>query len=413
MKSTWKVRVALALNFFVFAILLNTVGIVIGRVIADYGVAGTTAATLEAFKDLSIAAASFLVASYVPRFGYRRTMLLGLMAVMLASILVAAVTGFWVTPVLYATIGVSFALMKTAVYSTIGLITESQAQHTGLMNTLEGIFQVGAMSGPLLFAFMIDFSRWTDTYWILAVLILIALVLMWFTRLDEHEIEEHAAEAGLIEMLKLLKQPLVWTFVVCAWLYVMIEQSFATWLPRFHEQIFGLSAALAAGFMSFYFGSIALSRFVAGYLAKRVPWIALQLTYLALAFAVTLTVVLLTSEGDPATVTRWTEAPRLAFLFAMVGFFLGPIYPTISSIVLTKMPMAQQAAMTGLIIIFSALGGTTGSLITGRLTDVLNTHDAFYFPLIPIALLSVMLLLYKRLADRAPDAGVSHEEPPT
>ncbi len=406
MRSTWNVRVALALNFFVFAILLNTVGIVIARVIEDYGVAGATAATLEGFKDLSIAAASFLLASYVPRFGYRRTMLAGLMAVMLASVLVAAVTGFWVTPVLYATIGVSFAFMKTAVYSTIGLITETPAEHTGLMNVLEGIFQVGAMSGPLVFAFMINLSRWTDTYWVLATLILIALVLMWFTRLEEHEIEEHATEAGFVEMLKLLKRPIVWTFVVCAWLYVMIEQSFGTWLPRFHEQIFGLSAAVASGFMSFYFGSIALSRFAAGLLSKRVPWIVLQLTYLALAFAVTLTVVLLTSDGNPAPVERWLDAPRLAFLFSVVGFFLGPIYPTISSIVLTKMPKSQQAAMTGLIIIFSALGGTTGSLVTGRLTDILNTHDAFYFPLVPIALLAGMLVLYKRLADRVDDTGV-------
>jgi len=404
MKSTWKIRVALALNFFVFAILLNTVGIVIARVIEDYGVAGTTAASLEAFKDLSIAAASFLVASYVPRIGYRRTMIVGLMGVMVASALVAAVTGFWVTPVLYATIGVSFALMKTAVYSTIGLITKSQAEHTGLMNTLEGIFQVGAMTGPLIFAFMINFYRWTDTYWFLAALIFIALVLMWFTQLDEHEIEEHAAEAGFIEMLKLLKQPIVWTFVICAWLYVMIEQSFGTWLPRFHEQIFGLSAAVASGFMSFYFGSIALSRFVAGYLSKRVPWIVLQLTYLALAFGVTLIVVLFTSEGNATEVTSWLDAPRLAFLFSIVGFFLGPIYPTISSIVLTRMPKSQQAAMTGLIIIFSALGGTTGSLVLGRLTDSLNTHDAFYFPLIPIALLALMLMPYKRLSDRSGEA---------
>jgi FHS family glucose/mannose:H+ symporter-like MFS transporter len=401
MRSTWKIRIALALNFFVIAILLNTVGIVIARVIEDYGVSGAQAASLEAFKDLSIAGASFLLASYVPRFGYRRTMLLGLMAVMLASMLVASVTGFWVTPVLYATIGISFALMKTAVYSTIGLIAETQSQHTGLLNNLEGVFQVGAMSGPLLFAFMIGFSRWTDTYWLLATLILIALVLMWFTRLDEHEIEEHAEEAGLLEMLKLLKRPIVWTFVICALLYVMIEQSFGTWLPRFHEQIFGLSAAVASGFMSFYFGSIALSRFVAGYLVKRVPWIVLSLTYLSLAFVVTLAVVLLTSEGEPETITSWLLAPRLAFLFSMVGFFIGPIYPTVSSIVLTKMPKTQQAGMTGLIIIFSALGGTTGSLITGRLTDILNTHDAFFFPLVPIALLALTLLPYKRLADRA------------
>ncbi len=405
MRSTWKVRVALALNFFVFAILLNTVGIVIARVIEDYGVSGARAASLEAFKDLSIAGTSFLLASYVPRFGYRRTMLVGLTAVMLASMLVASVTGFWVTPVLYAAIGISFALMKTAVYSTIGLITESQAEHTGLMNNLEGVFQVGAMSGPLVFAFMINFRRWTDTYWLLATLTLVALVLMWFTRLDEHEIEEHAEEAGFLEMLKLLKRPIVWTFVICALLYVMIEQSFGTWLPRFHEQIFGLSAAVASGFMSFYFGSIALSRFVAGVLVKRIPWIVLSLTYLALAFVVTLAVVLFTSEAQPEMVTSWLEAPRLAFLFSVVGFFLGPIYPTINSIVLTKMPKAQQAAMTGLIIIFSALGGTTGSLITGRLTDILNTHDAFFFPLIPIALLALMLLPYKWFADRHADGG--------
>jgi fucose permease len=233
---------------------------------------------------------------------------------------------------------------------------------------------------------------------------------MWFTQLDEHDIEEHAAEAGFVEMLKLLRQPIVWTFVICAWLYVMIEQSFGTWLPRFQEEIFGLSAALASGFMSFYFGSIALSRFVAGFLSKRVPWIVLQLTYLGLAFTVTLVVVLLTTDMAPRVVTSWFEAPRLAYLFAVVGFFLGPIYPTISSIVLTRMPKAQQAGMTGLIIIFSALGGTTGSLILGRLTDTLNTHDAFYFPLIPIALLALMLLPYKRLSDRVGTQGEAGTE---
>ena len=46
MRTTWKIRIALALNFFVFAILLNTVGIVIARVIEDYGVSGGQAATL-------------------------------------------------------------------------------------------------------------------------------------------------------------------------------------------------------------------------------------------------------------------------------------------------------------------------------------------------------------------------------
>jgi len=405
MASTWKVRISLALNFFVFAILLNTVGIVIARVQADYGVTGTLASSLEAFKDLSIAVTSFLVASYVPRFGYRRTMIVGLIAVMAACMLVAALTGFWVTPILYATIGVSFALMKTAVYSTIGLITNGQQEHTGLMNTMEGIFQVGAMTGPLIFAAMISASHWSNTYWVIAGMTFLALVLLWMTPLDESEVQEHLEEAGFLEMIKLLKRPIVWTFVACAWLYVMIEQSFGTWMPSFHEHVFGLSAAAASGFMSFYFGSIALSRFVAGYLSKHISWFKLQMTYLACAFVLTLTVVMLTANWETGSIAEWYQAPPLAFVFAVVGFFLGPIYPTISSIVLTKLDKAQHSAMTGLIIIFSALGGTTGSLILGRLTDVLNTHDAFFWPLVPMVLLSLMLMPYKRLSDRTSAAG--------
>ncbi len=47
------IRVALYLNYFVFAILLNSVGIIIQRSINAYGVTEVEASTLEAFKDLS------------------------------------------------------------------------------------------------------------------------------------------------------------------------------------------------------------------------------------------------------------------------------------------------------------------------------------------------------------------------
>ena len=282
MTSHWKIRLSLALNFAVFAILLNTVGIVIKRVIDDYGVNEGKAASLEAFKDLSIAAASFLLASYIPRLGYRRAMLTGLLTVSLASMLVAAVTGFWVTPVLYVAIGVSFALMKGAVYSTVGLITKDQGEHTSLMNVLEGVFQVGALVGPLFFSFraLLQYS-WRDTYWIIAGVSALAFGLLLTTSLDESEVVTHPEQAGFVEMLKLLRLPVVWLFVLCAWLYVMIEQSFGTWLPTFHERVFGLSPALAAGLLSLYAGSIALSRFLMGYLSRHFPWLAVQLTLLA------------------------------------------------------------------------------------------------------------------------------------
>ena len=53
--------------------------------------------------------------------------------------------------------------------------------------------------------------------------------------------------------------------------------------------------------------------------------------------------------------------------------------------------------MSGLIVVFSALGGTTGSIITGHIFQAYGGEKAFYFSLIPISILIVLLLVFNRL----------------
>ncbi|MCH5688922.1 hypothetical protein LWM68_34515 [Niabella sp. W65] len=60
MSTNWKIKLSLYINYFVFAILLNSVGIVIAKSINVYGVNEKAASILEAFKDLPIAIVSFL-----------------------------------------------------------------------------------------------------------------------------------------------------------------------------------------------------------------------------------------------------------------------------------------------------------------------------------------------------------------
>ena len=76
--QNWKIKLSLFLNYFVFAILLNSVGTVILQVQNNFGVTEGSASVLEAFKDLSIAIVSFLVSSYITRIGYKRAMLIAL-----------------------------------------------------------------------------------------------------------------------------------------------------------------------------------------------------------------------------------------------------------------------------------------------------------------------------------------------
>ncbi|MCF6269286.1 MAG: MFS transporter [Melioribacteraceae bacterium] len=398
--SKIKIKISLFLSYFVLAILLNTVGIVIAQVIDDYNVSRLTAGTLEAFKDLSIMVVSFALASFVPKFGYRRTLIYGLIAITFGCMLIASITEYWAVPILYMITGSSFALMKISVYSTVGLITKSQQEHTGFMNTLEGVFMTGSLVGPLLFSVMISISHWNNTYWVISILTTLALILMLFTEIDESQVKEEAKDSSFIKMFSLLKYPMVWVFILCAFLYVMIEQSFGTWLPTFNREIFKLSQAQSASFLSIYAGSIALSRFIAGYLSRRFSWLSIQLFYLVGAFLLTLIVLIQTIDLTATEQSYWYHAPPLAFVFSMVGFFLGPIYPTICSIVLSKLETSRHSSMTGLIIVFSAIGGTSGSMIIGVFSHNFSVHNAFYFPLIPIVLLAFMLIPYKKLSDK-------------
>ncbi len=69
---------AIAACYFVFAILLNSVGTVILQSINSFDIGKADASLLEGYKDLPIAIVSFLVASIIPRIGYRFALLLAL-----------------------------------------------------------------------------------------------------------------------------------------------------------------------------------------------------------------------------------------------------------------------------------------------------------------------------------------------
>ena len=53
--------------------------------------------------------------------------------------------------------------------------------------------------------------------------------------------------------------------------------------------------------------------------------------------------------------------------------------------------------MTGLIVIFSAIGGTLGSRMIGYLFKNLGADQAFYYTLIPMTVLAVCVVALKQL----------------
>ncbi len=411
-----RLRLSLFLNYFVFAILLNSVGTVILQVQKHYGVSASGASILEACKDLSIAVASCLAASFLFRYGYKRAMLLALggMTVVLAAI--PSFGGFWAMKLLFVATGVAFALIKVSVFASISLVAPEPKAHASFMSFLESCFMVGVLSGYFLFsAFAADDAAapeaWLRVYYVLALMTLVAFGLLWGAPLPEPAAPAVPGESWLAQVrgtARLGVQPVVLAFGSCVFLYVLIEQAIMSWLPTFNNQVLHLPARLSIEMASILAASTALGRFAAGWLLRKLPWFAVLAGCLAAAAALVLVALPLAGAATAGTVTGWGNAPLAAWIFPSIGLCLAPIYPTVNSLILSALPPDRHAPMAGLIVIFSALGGTTGSMITGRVFETYGGQTAFYFSLVPLVLLGLCLAGFRQLRGRAAATSASH-----
>jgi len=405
--NNWKIKVSIFINYFLFAILLNSVGAVILQVQNTYGISESSASVLEAFKDLSIAGVSFLVASFIVRIGYKNSMLIALGIVSITCLMMPFLNQFWMTKLLFASIGTSFALIKVSVYATIGLITKDKNEHISLMNFIESFFMIGVLTGSFVFSAFIDdlnpqSPAWVNVYYLLAGLAGFAFVLLLTSPLDESSIKKESTEntlGGFNEMLRLVIVPVVLVFVASAFIYVLIEQSIMSWLPTFNSKVLHLPASLSIQMASILAASTAIGRFLAGIALRKIKWLFVLLTCVVLAGILVIVALPLAKNLGNEVITGWGNAPIVAFIFPMIGLVIAPIYPAINSVILSSLPNRQHGVMSGLIVIFSALGGTTGSLITGHIFEAYGGESAFYFSLIPLTILIVCLIVFNKLSN--------------
>lgn len=412
------IKLSLYINYFVFAILLNSVGIVILKSQNIYGVDEVEASVLELFKDLPIAIVSFLVASFLPRIGYKKAMLIALGLVSIACIGMYFGNSFWTAKLLFACVGVSFALIKVSVYASIGLVTNGEKEHNSLMSNIEGVFMFGIALAYFLFpAFNSegDPDAWLNVYWLLSGLAILSFIFL--LRADFSE-QEEIPGSNLMEdfaaMFKLLIRVLVIVFVISAFLFVMIEQGIMTWLPTFNNTVLNLPENIAIMMASILAISLGVGRILAGFLAQKFSWVTVLVFCIIGAMGIVVFVLPKAAGANITGVETLADIPLIGYAFPIVGLFIAPIYPLLNSAVLSALPKSLHSPMSGLIIIFSALGGSLGSRVIGILFREVGASSAFTYTLIPMGLLLVALFFLKRLTDQAKLAAqsvISNEKP--
>lgn len=395
---------ALILVYMIYAVLLNSVGTVILQSILSFHITKPEGSILEACKDLSIAGVSFAVASFMPRLGYQRAIIVALVGVAVACFAMKLFPAFSTTAGLFLVIGVTFALVKVAVYSSIGLLHTDPKAHASFTGLVESFFMFAVLSGAWIFSAFIDpvhpeALSWLNVYIVLGLVALAAAALWWVTPLPPVQADPAAAQAPWYKDLSAIPALFAARFLVAflagIFVYVLIEQSLGSWLPTYNREVLGLPAQMAVQAGGLYAAALALGRLAGGLLLRRLAWPVVLYGCVLGTAAVVVASIVFAPHGSAAG-ADWLHPPLQVFILPAAGFFFSPIYPTLNSIVLSALPQHRQAPMTGLIIAFSALGGTLGSFITGQIFSHFGGSHAFAMTLVPLALLMLSLWFLKR-----------------
>lgn len=399
---------AITLTFLLFAVLMNSVGAVILQSVLTFHVPKTEAALLEGCKDLSAAAASFFVVLFLTRLGYRRGTAIALLGVAAVCCAVPVVGAFWTLALQFVIVGAAFAVGKTSVYVIVGLITDDRKQHASMTSALEGVFMIGVLSSYWLFSAWIDPGdparpTWLGVYWVLAAGSALVAAAIAFAPLDERLADDEPQSAGeqILAMPRLLVFPFVIAFIACAFLDVLVEQSIGSWLPTFNREVMNLPAALSVQLASLWAMGLAVGRLAAGVVLRRVPWVWATGVGMTLAILILAIVVPVTGPSSVGQHAGWLDLPPSAYAVPIVGLLLAPIYPALCSSVLSGLPKNRHAAMTGLILVSSALGGTIGSFITGHIFAALSGKAAFLAILPPLVLLLLATIVFEKTLRRS------------
>ena len=403
--SNFKIKFSLYLNYFVFAILLNSVGILIQKSINTYGVDEVKASSLEAFKDLSIAFTSFLVGSFLPRIGYKKGMLISLALVFAGCLGMYWGNSFTSVRLLFACVGISFAIVKVSVYSLIGLVTNNDKEHKSVLSSIESFFMIGIAAGLLAFPQFYsdtDPDAWLRIYLVLAGLILVSFLILLFSKFDlPYDKPGVSLKDDFVEMIRLLRRPLVFVFALTAFMYVMTEQGIMSWLPTFNQKVLFLPEKTSIYMSAILVLSIALGRYLSSLLVKKISWYYILAFCLVGAALMVVFVLPETQKLTPKKVNSLADVPVIAYVFPLIGLFLAPIYPLVNSFVLSATEKKFHSPMASLLVFFSAIGGTLGSRLVGYLFKNIGGQKAFYFALIPMSILLLCLFFFNYIAKKA------------
>jgi fucose permease len=286
---------------------------------------------------------------------------------------------------------------------------------TALLNYLHAFFGVGALIGPVLASQMLHAGLpWQDIPLVLAaaaVPVLVGAVVLLPRRAaairavgaaepgpglePEPADREHAAALS-----QTVRRLAIWLAALFLCLYVGIEVSVGNWGFSFLTEERGQGSLFAGYVVSGYWLGLTLGRFLLNALAARAGVSVTRMMYACLTGLLA------------ATLLAWFGPGALLSTvgFGLMGFFLGPVFPTTVAVLPRLAPARLVNSAIGLLVGMSVVGGAVFPYAAGALAQGLGLGSLLpYVLVLSVVQVGGWWLIVRRMSQ--PEAGLPEAGP--
>jgi fucose permease len=368
-------------------------GVLLPAQIADYGVDEATVGITFFTSGAGFVVAGATAGALLHRVGVRVALTLGAAAYIAAALAMAARPPFWALVAVQLLAGYGAGVLE----SILNVYLTGLPRATTLLNRLHAFFGVGALLGPLLAAWLLQFLPWTAV-WLVIGAAAVPLAVGFFvvyprTPPPAADADEPRPRGALAEALRV---PAIVLGSVFLSVYVGLEIGVGTWGFTFLVQEHGEPSLVAGYTISGYWLGLTLGRFLISPAATRAGVSAGTMATACLA-GVTAGAALIWAAPLAAVATAG---------FVLLGFFLAPLFPTAMAVVPDLVEPRLVPTAIGVMNGVSIVGGAGLPWLAGWLAQHVGIWTLMPFALIlSVVQLAIWRLMLSRGAARAAVTG--------
>jgi fucose permease len=196
---------------------------------------------------------------------------------------------------------------------------------------------------------------WRGMYLVMLALSVLPMLPALFARFPQvsDRSEERTSFAAYI------KDPVAWLIVVILSFGVISELAVGAWLVNYVEKVYDWEPSASAGMLSAFFICFMLARLILGPVTDRFGYIPSIIVFSGLSGICTWLAILLKESG--------------AFLFALAGIGIAPVYPTVMAFLAKRYPNGTGTAITFTVTLMGVFG-VLGNFLIGTVTDGVKAY---------------------------------------